>query len=173
MLRLSVLKHIIGDRKLPLEIELVRVYLSSGRVFRLPPERVKYPGGDPSRVAELSAQTDKPLLVHGTSWRYDDANTPDFGDDTLLVTYVVVLPAGQDGEPVRVYGEFKPDERSADSVAAHAVEHLALLEGRHSIKLPADWQAALKKYKPAPAMQKNVKTMLTLRQKVGLAMRYN
>jgi hypothetical protein len=105
------------------------------------------------------------VIVHSTSWRYEN------GSDDLLLTYLAVLPQGDwlkrwivtrpiAIEPV-VVGEtlcgdhlFPPGQIERFYVVAHALDHLASLNGYdlaiQSTLEPA-WQEVLRSRLPKPA----------------------
>ena len=73
-------------------------------------------------------------IVHSTSWRYDD--------DHIVLTY---LGYSEDLEPKSLTHHFpienvKDPEKGPDSVAAHAVRHLAFLVRED----PSDYEAKLR-----------------------------
>jgi hypothetical protein len=142
----AIVKAILGSQKLPIEIELVDVFDSGGQMYHADTRRMAYSGGDPSKQAKKEGNG---ILTHGASWRYND--------DAMVITYVNVLDKPQSGRtPVKPYSTFDPSKRTSESVAAHAVEHLALLSERDpviSAQLSSSLKQALKKYTPSPAME--------------------
>jgi hypothetical protein len=146
-------------------LEILPIYLTGGRLYRLRPHGQASWKAEPTAAtppgqfvdSQLAQRGVQSVVVHSTSWRYEQAR--------LVLTYLaivsdaVLIPAGFDVEQVRraelARGSAKdaPDSIDVAQVVEHGLRHISWLSKDDPViarELSAEWKDVIASYVPEP-----------------------